>query len=245
MMKRIRIFMPVGKIWNAALLVAVLAAGVVRAEDANLSDLTLVGLANTDGVIYASLYDARNGEHFLTSTKAATHGVELVGVNDYDSATVRQHGRSLLLHLDWSAGTNEVTDTAVTLQNIPMPGSVEATTPKPPPGRRLPLVFQSGDLKGFNLTDHQKAVVLGLRQQFLAAVGAAPASSVTSTPASDANTASGPGQSVGNGGDTAAPASRSDAWESAQEQSDDMFRMLFGYQAFNLYQMGLIPKPSR
>jgi hypothetical protein len=243
-MRRRRIFARARNSWNVALFGAALTAGLIRAEQVDVSELTLVGIAEADGVTYASLYDAQNGEHFLASTKSADGGLELVAVTEGESATIRQNGRSFLLRLSWPAATaelaNDVARPTETVQNIPLPGSVEAATPKPPPNGKLPLVFQTGDLAKLNLSDEQKAAITRLRQQFVAAIGGGPAAvaggitSTTSEPdaaALPATTTALPSTA------TPAPEPPYQDWLTAQEKSDAEFVMLFGQEAFNLSQM--------
>ncbi len=227
----------------AGLLALMLTAGLVRADQVDVSKLTLVGIAEVDGVTYASLYDARNGEHFLTSSKGADERFELVGVTENESATIRQNGQTFLLRLSWSTEAVPVESEATTpvVQNIPQPGSVEATAPKPPEGGKLPLVFQVGNLSKLDLSDDQKATITRLRQQFVGAIGggsaavASPAVSLLSgqdaaTPATPAASTLAP---------VAAPVDPPyQNWLTAQEKSDADFKMLFGQQAFNLSQMG-------
>jgi hypothetical protein len=227
----------------ALLLGLMLTAGLIRADQVDVSQLTLVGIAEADGVTYASLYNAQNGEHFLTSSKDSDDGLELVAVASNESATIRQNGQTYLLRLSWPSGAAPVADEspAPVAQNIPLPGSVEATAPTPPEGAKLPLVFQVGNLAKLNLSDDQKAAIGRLRQQFTAAVGggsaaaviqaapAAPEPSVTApeTPATSSPVAT-----------TAVASPPYQNWLTAQETSDAQFVMLFGEQAFLLSQMG-------
>jgi len=233
----------------ALLLGMTLSAGFIRADQVDVSQLTLVGVAEADGVTYASLYNAQNGEHFLTSSKDSDNGLELVAVASNESATIRQNGQTFLLRLSWpnAAEPVDVEAAASIVQDVPLPGSVEATAPKPPEGGRLPLVFQVGNLAKLNLSDEQKAVIARLRQQFAGAVGGGSAAVAS------------PAASTVSGQDTASPttaATRSLApvsapvdlpyqnWLTAQEKSDAQFVMLFGEQAFNLSQMGIGAKSS-
>jgi len=225
--------------------VLALAAGLVRADHVDVSRLTLVGIAEVDGVTYASLYDAANGKHFLTSSKDAYNGLELVSVASPESATIRQDGQTFLLRLSWPSGAVPVADEtpAPVAQIIPLPGSVEATAPKPPEGAKLPLVFQTGDLAKLNLSDDQKTAISRLRQQFVAAVGGGSAAPVTSTVPTVAPQDSAVTSPLGTSSPVAATPAVTDPpyqnWLTAQEKSDAEFVMLFGQEAFNLSQMGL------
>jgi len=227
----------------AGLLALLLTAGLVRADQVDVSKLTLVGIAEVDGVTYASLYDARNGEHFLTSSKGADERFELVGVIENESATIRQNGQTYLLRLSWPAEAVpvEAEATAPVAQNIPLPGSVEATAPKPPEGAKLPLVFQVGNLAKLDLSDDQKAAITRLRQQFVGAIGggsAAVASTAVST-VSGQDAATPATAAASSLVPTAAPVDPPyQNWLTAQEKSDAEFTMLFGEQAFILSQMG-------
>ncbi len=235
----------------------VLSAKAFAESPVATSDLVLVGVAQSDGVTYASVVDAQTGERFLPSTRGADGGIELVEITADEDAILRQNGRSFLVHLGWASGTASVSNvipqpTAVS-QNIARPGANETTTPTPPPGEKLPLVFQSGDLKGFNLTDDQKAMIVRLRQQFLASIGgtgSSPAAALAPGGPTSTSTGENPsspasqGATDGNAGSSSAAApTPTQVWETAQEQSDDLFKMLFGTEAFNLYEMGLAPKP--
>ncbi len=116
--------------------------------------------------------------------------------------------------------------------------------PTPPRGGRLPLVFQSADLKGLKLTDEQQAVIARLKQEFVAAVGGKSPTGET-TASTDDSTAPVP-SATDDPADApvSGSAQKRRLWDSAQEQSDDELKMLFGTEAFNLYQMGLAPKPQ-
>jgi hypothetical protein len=236
-MKRTEIF--------ALLLGLMLTVGFIRADQVDVSQLTLVGIAEADGVTYASLYNAQNGEHFLTSSKDAYDGLELVSVASEESATIRQNGQTYLLRLSWPAATAQVADDGAqpvpTAQDIPLPGSVEATAPKPPEGAKLPLVFQVGNLAKLNLSDDQKAAMGRLRQQFTAAVGGGSAAAVIqASPAASEPSATAPETPATSSpvATTAVTSPPYQNWLTAQETSDAQFVMLFGQEAFNLSQMG-------
>jgi len=219
-----------------------LATGVVRADGTvSPANLTLVGVAQADGVTYASVVDAQTGEHFLPSTRAADGGVELLEVTAEQDAVIRQNGQSYVLKLGWPQGTG-------TAGNVPPPVPVAqaisrdpTAPPPPPPGAKLPLVFQSGDLKRFHLTDAQKAAILQLRQQFLAAIAGDPAPGATTSPSAvtaHSSTTAATATDSGDASSTSATPWFQD-WPSAQEESDARFKMLFGYEAFNQYEMEL------
>ena len=231
-MKRMGIFAP--------MLGLLLMAGRARADQVNVSQLTLVGIAEVDGVTYASLYDAANGKHFLTSSKDAYDGLELVSVAEQESATIRQDGQTFLLRLSWPSGAVPVAGEVTVAQEIPLPGSVEATAPRPPEGANLPLVFQVGDLAKLNLSDGQKATIVRLRQQFVAAVGGGSGGTVNQAGAtvSEQDVAAPTTLPAGPLSPTTAPVDPPyQNWLTAQEKSDAEFVMLFGQEAFNLSQM--------
>jgi len=216
------------------------------------SHLTLVGIAEANGTTYASLVDAQTGKHFIPSSRSADSGLELVSVREGEDAVIRQNGQSFVLKLGWPDGTGiEAKDVPrpdaspiAQEQNIPRPGTDPNAPPTPPPGEKLPLVFQARDLSGFDLTDAQKGIISRLRQQFVADVSGNAGSSgavvagttVDATPGTVTETSSAPG--VAPSSDDPIP-----RWESAQEQSDEIFKMLFGYQAFNAYEMNLHRSP--
>ena len=248
-MKRTRHFTRTGLIRCALLLALVLPAALIRADPIDASELTLVGLANADGITYASLVDPRTGEHFLPSTRSADDGLELVSVTASEEAIVRQNGQSYRLRLGWPQGSGTtVNEVPRPWANIPQPGVDPDAAPTPPPGQKLPLVFQSGDMKGLNLTDEQKATIKHLRQQFLAEIGngssvtgnLSAASGSSGKDAGEADVSSPAAISSGVPGVTTTPQVRQ--WMTAQEQSDEEFVLQFGTEAFNLYQMGLQSK---
>jgi hypothetical protein len=225
----------------AALVLALAAPAMARAEApaGDVSKLALVGVAEQGGVAYASLFDYATGEHFLPSTKSPDGGYELVSVTDDENAVVRYNGQSIRLHLGLVGGGTLVatapSSAAFAEQHIARPGSDEAATPTPPPGAKLPLVFQSGDLSRLHLTDEQKSTIYRLRGQFLAAIGAGYLSPATASTAAATPTATSSVSSP-----TSASSSDPTAtWNSAQERSDDIFKMLYGYQAFNAYELAV------
>jgi hypothetical protein len=234
----------------AVFMVAMLATrALALAEDQTpgASGLTFVGVAEQGGVVYVSLFDNTTGDHFLPSTKAPNGGYELVSITEDQDAIVRHNGQSYLLRLGWSDGATPVANApsqaSAQLQNIPRPGSDEAVMPTSPPGAKLPLVFQSDQVKGMIFSDDQKVIVTRLRGQFLAAIGAPGSAAVTSAPTADNTTAPTAVTDATSLATTSSAASPTQTWISAQEQSDEIFRMLFGYQAFNAYEMGLGSKP--
>ena len=217
------------------------------------SHLTLVGIAEANGTTYASLVDAQTGKHFIPSSRSADNGLELVSVREGEDAVIRQNGQSFVLKLGWPDGTgSEVNDVprpeaSPIAQYIPRPGTDPNAPPTPPPGEKLPLVFQARDLSSFDLTDAQKGIISRLRQQFVAAVsGGAGSAGSSAAVLAGATVDAAPDTVTPVSSPPVAPPSAADPiprWESAQEQSDDIFKMLFGYQAFNAYEMNLHRSP--
>ena len=200
---------------------------------------SLVGVARFDGISYASLIDRQTKEHFLLSTEKAENGLTLTSItSDWSasgaSAVIQQDGRLIILKL----GSNErgaVSDTpspqTVPLANsFPMPDLATPDHPTPPPGASLPLVFQSVDTKALNLSEEQQAIINRLRQDFSSAVDEKSPNNSNST----ANSQNTNGQNI-------TDAQQLKNWRKAQMQSDNLFRMLFGTQAFNSYQMAVSP----
>jgi hypothetical protein len=222
------------------------------ADEPDVSNLSLVGVAEVDGVSYASLIDSRNGDHYLPSTRSAEGGLELVGVTGDQSATIRQNGRTFFFRLD-EQGEQSTDGAAVTVVVTTTVGSsTDGSVPTPPPGAKLPLVFQSGDMKGMNLSDAQKSAITRLRQQFLAALatgggaGSSTTASATATASTSGQETNTQTQDESNGGDQSVPHDpRFQNWLTAQEISDATFQMEFGTEAFNLYEMSLQSKSPR
>jgi hypothetical protein len=220
-------------------------------------DYSLVGLARLDGVAYASLINAKTQEHVLLSTANTEGGLKLASIaTDNDplgpSALIQNNGVSILLKLG-SGGfqvqakspTASVTDSqanaspsASTLSPVlPAPGTAKPAGLKPPPGGSLPLVFRPVNAKALNLTEDQQAIINQLRQSFTAAVnGAGSSNADAQTTSSNGNT----NDSSGTSQNAATNDQQLQNWRSAQELSDDLFKMRFGYQAFNQYQMALV-----
>jgi hypothetical protein len=257
-MIRTRTFLSRSRALGLALAVVALASPVWGEEAAPSPSLMLVGVAEADGVIYASVVDAQTGERFLLNTRAADGGLELVSATAGESAVVRQNGQSFLLRLGWPSGMGNVGNSApspaaFTVQNIPRPGADADVVLTPPPGGKVPLVFQSGDMQGLNLTAGQKAIITRLRSQFVAAIGGGGGGASSTVPVPGATVAteipasSTPGSTALGSASAAvsntSPEAQATVWETAQEQSDDIFRMLFGYQAFNAYEEGLHGQP--
>jgi hypothetical protein len=232
----------------------------VRASDSSPAsfDYSLVGLARFDGVSYASLLNTKTQEHVFLSTANPEGGLKLSSITtDNDplgpSAWIQNNGVSILLKLGSGAfqvpaksPTASVTDSqasvpfsAASLSSIlPMPGAAKPASLNPPPGGSLPLVFRPVNSKALNLTGDQQAIINQLRQSFVDAVNGPNANSTnaqaTSSPNGNTNDSSGASQNA------TTPAQQLQNWRSAQELSDDLFKMRFGYQAFNQYQMSVI-----
>ena len=228
-------------------LLAVQMTAFANDEARDSSGLSLVGVAEQEGVLYASLFDSATGDYFLPSTKAPDSGYELVAVTEDQNAVVRHNGQCYLLRLGWSGSATPVADApsqaSVQAQNIARPGSDESAVPIPPPGAKLPLVFQSDQVKGMTFTDDQKAIISRLRSQFLAAIGGSVNSASLSSNPATTNTPTPTVVDATSPVTAPSPATPPQNWISAQEYNDEIFRMLFGTQAFLAYQMGLGSKP--
>lgn len=106
-------------------------------------DYFLVGIANIDGISYASVIERQSQEHFLISTDKPARGLTLTsitrsqdGSNTY--AVVQKDGQSITLKLEQAPATaaapnapttNTVVTPGVITPQIPMPG-----VGLPPPG---------------------------------------------------------------------------------------------------------------
>jgi hypothetical protein len=218
---------------------------VALAEDRDLvaAGITLVGVAEQGGVVYVSLFDNATGDHFLPSTKAPDGGYELVSITEDQDAIVRHNGHSFRLRMGVTGDATPVgegpSQASIQVPNLPRPGSDEAVVPTSPPGAKLPLVFQSDQVKGMIFSDDQKAIIGRLRGQFLATIGTgANSNAIASGPAATNTTTSSAATAA-----TSSSAVPTQTWISAQEYNDEIFRMLFGTQAFNAYEMGLGSKP--
>jgi hypothetical protein len=216
------------------------------------SRYTLVGIARFEGISYASLLDQQTGDHFLLSTdKKSEFDVALASVRTDDDpsgpgAIILKDNVSVLIKLEseLSVASSDSSTPAVVVgqpypaQKIPRPGSARAGALEPPNGGKLPLVFQEVDPQKMTLTDEQKATLKQLRQDFINAVNGPGATSPTSN-AKGQTSASSPGENAGSTATATSTPTTSDQqlqnWTAAQEHSDEMFRMLYGYQAFNAY----------
>ena len=231
-------------IWMSALLCFLAGALLAPGADRKLvsADLLLVGVAHLDGAFYASVVDKRTDEHFLLSAGVSEYSVKLVSITSAYDAIVEQDGQSTVLRLGWDSSSplpdaSNRAASASSISSISHP----AALPTPPPGESLPLVFQALDPRKIQLTEEQQAIVSQLRQKFLGAIGgsnsgvspATTATNVGNAPADTQNAVTSSNQAV----------RRTQVWQTAQEQNDAEFKMLFGVQAFNLYQMGLASHP--
>jgi hypothetical protein len=98
------------------------------------ADYTLVGIAQFDGVAYASLVEKQNQEHFLLSGDKPVRGLTLVSIaRGHDgtdtTAVVLRNGEQLTLKLTSGAGpaASGLNATPFPVPQIPMPGQA------PPP----------------------------------------------------------------------------------------------------------------
>ena len=115
-------------------------------------DYQLVGIAQFDGVSYASLIESQTGQHFLLSSEKPVRGLTLISVtrgqgSSLNQAVVQKDGQPITLQQDTStagpgAMTGPVPTNAPMVQPLPAPGAGGIPTPGtlPPPRRRLPLI---------------------------------------------------------------------------------------------------------
>ena len=110
-------------------------------------DYLLVGIANVDGISYASMVETKTPqEHFLISTDKATRGLTLTSItrnHDDTYAVVQKDGQSITLKLEQAPpatpaapGTppvNTVVTPGVIIPQIPMPGAGLPTAGSPRP----------------------------------------------------------------------------------------------------------------
>jgi len=73
-------------------------------------DYLLYGIANVDGITYASVVDAHNQEHFLISSDKATRGLTLASITRSSDgsdtyANVLKDGQTITLKLEKASGT--------------------------------------------------------------------------------------------------------------------------------------------
>jgi hypothetical protein len=101
-------------------------------------DYMLVGIANVDGISYASVIDAHNQEHFLISSDKPTRGLTLTSVtrnHDDTYAVVQKDGQPITLKLEQPPPTPVIA-------NAPAPGAMAMPGPTSPlipmPGANLP-----------------------------------------------------------------------------------------------------------
>jgi hypothetical protein len=118
-------------------------------------DYSLVGIAEFDGISYASIIDKKNNlEHFLISSEQDSHGLKLISVtrgNDAGStlAMLQKNGEPLTLKLDISAGSAVAGGPGASVIPTPviqMPGAVPAQIPSRPdyftPGQPPPVIYR-------------------------------------------------------------------------------------------------------
>jgi hypothetical protein len=104
-------------------------------------DYALVGIAQFDGVSYASLIDKKNQEHFILSGDKTERGMKLLSVTqgkdaDGTFAVVQKDGAPLTLKLETAAtpapGLANAGNPAVPSPQIPMPGAAILLPPMTP-----------------------------------------------------------------------------------------------------------------
>jgi hypothetical protein len=115
------------------------------------SDYSLVGIAQFEGISYASLIEKQSQEHFLISGEKPTRGFTLVSVtrgkeDGTDTfAVVQKDGQSITLRLE-SAPPSGAVAASVSTPQIPMPGAAVPSHPgaisRPPPGTPPPILFR-------------------------------------------------------------------------------------------------------
>jgi hypothetical protein len=118
-------------------------------------DYSLVGIAEFDGISYASLIDKKNNqEHFLISSDQDSHGLKLVSVTRGQNAngtmaTLQKNGEPLTLKLDISAGSATAGGpgtSAIPTPVLQMPGATPMPTPARPdyfaPGQPPPVTYR-------------------------------------------------------------------------------------------------------
>jgi hypothetical protein len=165
----------------------------------------LVGVAQFDGISYASLIDRQTKFHLLLSTAKPEQRLKLISVGGDDSpfgpsAVIESEGVSIRLKvvaygdIDLPASAVPASFASFNPASIlPAPGFDKVAAPAPPPGATLPLVFQATDPKKLKFTAEQQKAVDQLRRNFVQAISAAgqvnPAPQTNFSPAS--NTASG------------------------------------------------------
>jgi hypothetical protein len=103
-------------------------------------DYVLVGIANVDGISYASLIESQNQEHFLISSDKPIRGLTLTSItrnHDDTYAVVQRDGQPITLKLEQpppmpaTPGTPPVSTVAMPgsmTPQIPMPGAGSPTT---------------------------------------------------------------------------------------------------------------------
>ena len=209
---------------------------------------TLVGIAEFDGISYASLVDRQTGNHFLLSTdKKSELDVALISVKTYDDSAgpaaliekdtetvLVKMGSGISLSPSFFSSSVSLVSQVNAVQNIPRPDTTSAGNLHPPPGGTLPLVFQEVDPRKMTLTDEQKATLKQLRQDFISAVNGTSAETA-STQTSASSSSGNPNSPAALGQIPTTANQQLQNWINAQEHSDEMFRMLYGYQAFNAY----------
>ena len=118
-------------------------------------DYSLVGIAEFDGISYASIIDKKNNqEHFLISSDQDSHGLKLVSVTrgkDADStlAMLQKNGEPIILKLDSSTGPPTAGGpgtSSIPTPIIQMPGAVPPQTSSRPayfaPGQPPPVAYR-------------------------------------------------------------------------------------------------------
>lgn len=89
------------------------------------ADYSLVGLAQFDGVSYASLVEKPSGEHFVLASDKPVRNLTLVSIahrSDGPIATIRQNGEILTLRLETTAPPPTALPPMMQMPNAP-PGS--------------------------------------------------------------------------------------------------------------------------
>jgi hypothetical protein len=117
-------------------------------EAPTTTDYSLVGIAQFDGISYASLIDKSNSEHFLLSSDKPARGLSLVSLNhgskpEDTTAVILKNGQQMTLKLDASAAEGAPPPMA---GQPPMPGVAPEPFQMPASGQPLPNGFNGGQV---------------------------------------------------------------------------------------------------
>ena len=124
---------------------------------ADSPDYSLVGIANVEGVSYASVIEIRNQEHFLISSDKPSRGLTLTAITRSQDgkdtfATVQKDGQVLTLKLEQAP--NAVPGAPVA--NVFSPGNMTPQLPMPGAGPS----FLNGQMPRFPVRIHHPLIRL-------------------------------------------------------------------------------------